>query len=66
MTILIRVAPEKFTVEFESTKAPCPTCAFHRPDLDSDGDVTRCGKVDRNITAEVLLLCEKENWRRDK
>lgn len=66
MTIMIRLAPEKVTLEFESTKAPCPTCQFHRRDLDSDGEVTRCGKVDRGITAEVLLLCEKENWRRDK
>ena len=63
--ILIKVKPEVFTVEFESTKAPCSSCLFYKPDLDGDG-YTACTMANKQLSSAVLTQCEKENWRRDK
>ena len=64
MSIIIKVPPEKMTVEFESTKAPCPSCLFYRPDLDGDG-YKSCMKVNKQLSSDVLTQCEKENWMRE-
>jgi len=62
--IVIKVPPEEVTVAFESTKAPCRSCRHYRGDLYGD-DYRSCGKVNRQITSDVLTQCEKENWRRE-
>lgn len=58
--IMIKLAPEVFTVEFESTKAPCPGCRFYS--ADSAGPKS-CGKASRPLSSALVTQCSDEEWR---
>jgi len=58
--IMIKLAPEVFTVEFESVKAPCPGCLFYS--ADSEGPKS-CGKASKPLSSALVAQCGDEGWR---
>lgn len=65
MSIIINVPPEQITLQFEAYKAPCQSCKFYLPDLDSDGYI-RCLKASSRLSSEIILLCDRELWYKER